>query len=285
MREVAPGDVVFSFRDTKIVAIGVAVSNCYEAPKPDEFGVRGQNWDDIGWKVDVVYTEMTSPVRPKDHMDEIRPLLPAKYSPLQQTGDGLQSVYLAAISQEFASLLRSMLGSAGSDLNLPDVRPDDSRRETMLGEVEKQIQSQIKEDAQIESTEKEQPVMARRGQGKFRENVARFEHCCRITGVDDSRFLIASHIKPWRSSTKQERLDGENGLLLSPNVDHLFDRGFISFQDNGILLVSPAVKLDTVCRLGIPSDTKYNSGPFTENQRHYLTYHRREVFLEAGRLA
>ena len=46
------------------IAIGTAVSNCYEAPKPDEFGVRGQNWDDIGWKVDVVYKEMTSPIRP-----------------------------------------------------------------------------------------------------------------------------------------------------------------------------------------------------------------------------
>ena len=116
MREVAPGDLVFSFRGTKIVAIGVAASNCYESPKPDEFGVLGQNWDDIGWKVDVVYTEMTSPIRPKDHIDEIRPLLPDKYSPLQQTGDGLQSVYLAEISQEFASLLQSMLEIGGQRL-------------------------------------------------------------------------------------------------------------------------------------------------------------------------
>jgi putative restriction endonuclease len=285
MREVAPGDLVFSFRGTKIVAISVAASNCYEAPKPDEFGVLGQNWDDTGWKVDAVYSEMTSPVRPKDHIDEIRPLLPDKYSPLQQTGDGLQSVYLAEISQEFASLLQSMLGSAGSDLNLLDVQPDDRRREAMLGEVERQIESQITGDAEIKSTEKQQLVMARRGQGRFRENVAKFENSCRITGVDDSRFLIASHIKPWRSSSNPERLDGENGLLLSPNVDHLFDRGLISFQDNGILLVSPAVKLKTVCRLGIPVDSKYDSGPFTENQKQYLTYHRREVFLEAGRQA
>jgi hypothetical protein len=51
MREVAPGDLVFSFRDTKIVAIGVTSSNCYEAPQPEDFGVVGQNWDDIGWKV------------------------------------------------------------------------------------------------------------------------------------------------------------------------------------------------------------------------------------------
>lgn len=282
MREVSPGDLVFSFRDTRIVAIGVAVSNCYESPKPGEFGSLGQNWEQIGWKVDITYTDMASPIRPKDHIEQVRPFLPERYSPLQQSGDGLQSVYLAEISPGLAQLLLDLLGSAGSDLSLPEVKPDDTRREVMLGAVEKQIESQIQGAANIESTVKEQLVMARRGQGKFRENVAKFEHRCRITGVSDDRFLTASHIKPWRSSTNQERLDGENGLLLSPNVDHLFDRGFISFQDTGILLVSPAVDRDTVHRLGIPTE-EHNSGRFTENQKHYLAYHRREVFLEAGR--
>jgi len=282
MREVAPGDLVFSFRNTRIVAIGVAASNCYEAPKPREFDSRRQNWDQIGWKVDVAYIDMASPVRPKDHIEQIRPLLPEKYSPLQQSGDGLQSVYLAKITPGFAKLLQDLLASAGSDLKLPAVKPNDTRRDAMLGEVEKQIESEIQGAADIESTVRQQLVMARRGQGKFRENVANFEDQCRVTGISDERFLIASHIKPWRSSTNQERLDGENGLLLSPNVDHLFDRGFISFQDMGILLVSPAVDLETVHRLGIPTG-KHNSGPFTRNQKQYLAYHRREVFLEAGR--
>jgi hypothetical protein len=53
MREVAPGDVVYSFRDTLIAAIGIAQSNCYECPKPLEFGNAGMNWDKVGWKVDV----------------------------------------------------------------------------------------------------------------------------------------------------------------------------------------------------------------------------------------
>jgi predicted restriction endonuclease len=51
--------------------------------------------------------------------------------------------------------------------------------------------------------------------------------------------LRASHCKPWRDSSNEERLDGENGLLLRPNADHLFDRGFIGFEDNGDVLVSP----------------------------------------------
>lgn len=104
---------------------------------------------------------------------------------------------------------------------------------------EEQIEAEIVSSTEIDATEKEQLVQARRGQGRFRQNLRTFEHGCRITGVTDARFLIASHIKPWRSSTNEERLDGENGLLLSPTIDFLFDRGFISFSDDGTLLVSP----------------------------------------------
>jgi putative restriction endonuclease len=282
MRAVTPGDLVFSFRDAKIAALGIAISNCYDAPKPDEFGTRGENWDDVGWKVDVVYKDMASAIRPKDRIDRIRPLLPEKYSPLQQSGDGLQSVYLAEINVELATLLRDWLNGAGNDLTLTAVTPDDNCRTSMLDKVEERIETQIRGSSEIGSTEKEQLVKARRGQGRFRDNVCQLEQRCRVSGVGDSRFLIASHIKPWRSATNQERLDGENGLLLSPNIDRLFDRGFISFSDDGALLLSDAIDRDTLNRLGTPTSGTFNSGPFTEKQRHYLTFHRREIFLKVG---
>ncbi len=82
-------------------------------------------------------------------------------------------------------------------------------------------------------TEKRQIILARRGQGKFRERVSRIEHACRITGVNRPEHLIASHCKPWRDcESHDERLDGENGLLLTPTVDHPHD---------GELLISPVV--------------------------------------------
>jgi putative restriction endonuclease len=59
------------------------------------------------------------------------------------------------------------------------------------------------------------------------------ERCCRITGVNNLAHLRASHCKPWRDSNNEERLHGENGLLLTPTIDHLFDRGFISFENAG----------------------------------------------------
>ena len=105
MREVAPGDLIFSFMDTRILAIGIAQSYCWESPKPPEFGTAGQNWENIGWKVKVNFTELTNKVRPKDHIDVLRPFLPDRYSPLQPNGNGLQSVYLTEVPTALADML------------------------------------------------------------------------------------------------------------------------------------------------------------------------------------
>jgi predicted restriction endonuclease len=80
------------------------------------------------------------------------------------------------------------------------------------------------------------------------------EERCRITGVTNAVHLIASHCKPWRDSTNEERLNGENGLLLTPSIDHLFDRGFIGFEDNGELIVSPVAHKPSLRRMGIETD-------------------------------
>jgi putative restriction endonuclease len=81
MREVSPGDVVFSFCDTRIKAIGVVTGAAQTGPKPD-FGSAGANWSQEGWFVPVDYCILENQIRPKDHAPVIRPFLPTKYSPL-----------------------------------------------------------------------------------------------------------------------------------------------------------------------------------------------------------
>ena len=98
-----------------------------------------------------------------------------------------------------------------------------------------------------------------------------------MTGVDDTRFLIASHIKAWSEcATNAERLDGYNGLLLSPNADKLFDKGFISFADDGSLLISSQMDPKMLTKLGIAIGI--NVGAFTAQQKQYLAYHRANTF-------
>ena len=104
-----------------------------------------------------------------------------------------------------------------------------------------------------------------------------------MTGVNRPEHLIASHCKPWRDSDNAERPDGENGLLLTPSIDHLFDRGFISFENGGELLVSRVAHEVSLRKMGVPVGGRFNAGAFSEGQRRYLEFHRESVFLQAVR--
>ena len=97
-----------------------------------------------------------------------------------------------------------------------------------------------------------------------------------MTGVAEINHLRAGHIKPWRKSDNLEELDGHNGLLLSPHVDHLFDRGFISFKQQGELIVSKKLNLSVLedWEIDIPA----NVGVFSNLQEEFLSYHRERIF-------
>nr|WP_258013168.1 HNH endonuclease [Stenotrophomonas maltophilia] len=131
---------------------------------------------------------------------------------------------------------------------------------------------EIKEDKNIVDTVKAQLINARVGQGIYRKNVSEIEKVCRVTGTSEPKFLIASHIKPWAKSTNSERLDGSNGLMLAPHIDRLFDRGYISFEDDGRLILSK--QLPEAVRLRWDVVQKIPSVPFSAVQVSYLNYHR-----------
>jgi len=213
MREVAPGDLIFSFMDTRIQAIGIAQSYCWESPKPLEFGSAGENWENIGWKVKVAFTSLDQKIRPKDHIDVLRPLLPERCSPLQPNGNGLQSVYLTEISATMAEVLIGLIVEEVKPLSVAaqTVKPvaaDD------LDLWEGKLEQQVASDPTVPETERRALIRARKGQGLFKDRVSQIETKCRITGVHNPVHLIASHCKPWRDSSNEERLNGENGLLL-----------------------------------------------------------------------
>jgi len=103
MIQAQPGDLVFSFADTFIKTVGVVTAPARSADKPEEFGKAGDAWDADGWLVQVDYEELNHPIKPKDHMDILAPLLPEKYSPIRADGGGNQ-VYLARIIHQAYSV-------------------------------------------------------------------------------------------------------------------------------------------------------------------------------------
>lgn len=270
MQEVAIGDVIFSFCDTYIKAIGVAVGIADTSPKPD-FGSAGANWSKEGWLVPVEFRELKARVRPKNHIGLIAPHLPAKYSPLQSNGDGLQSVYLAEVPGSMAAVLAELIGTEFNAV-LAELQGEAELADS-AGDMQ---ETSIKGRTDIGATTKDQLVKSRRGQGIFKANVRLNEKRCRVTGVTDPMHLRASHIKPWKDSNDEEKLNGCNGLLLSPHVDHLFDKGLISFSDDGVLLLSPALDAVVLTKWGILPTL--NAGKFSPEQSIFLNYHRQKVF-------
>jgi putative restriction endonuclease len=274
--------LIFSFMDTRIQAIGIAQSYCWESPKPLEFGTAGQNWENVGWKVNVAFTGLSAKVRPKDHIEILRPLLPERYSPLQPNGNGLQSIYLTEIPADLAEVLMGLIGKEVEPLSIaakstkPIVADD-------LDFWEGKLEQEVANDTNVPETDRTAIIRARKVQGLFKDRVSQIESKCRITGVQNPVHLIASHCKPWRDSTNEERLNGENGLLLTPSIDHLFDRGFIGFEDNGRLVISPVAHRPSLERMGVGTTRPVNVGGFSSGQKAFLEFHRNAVLLQAIR--
>ena len=289
MREVSYGDIIFSFNAQKIMAMGIAQGPAYTCPKPTEFGAAGANWDEIGWRVDINFSILNHPIQPREHMGLLRTLLPERYSPLQANGTGNQ-LYLTEISELFAHALVGLIGPEAEAI-LPEavagivrrgeVLDLEMGRSDLLKKWDEVQVERVEKDGSIPVTEREQVIQSRRGQGKFRARVANIERFCRVTRVDRLEHLIASHIKPWSVADNKERLDGENGLLLTPSIDHLFNNGFISFRNNGSLVISPVAHTDSLIKMGIPQDEGFNVGGFTDHQEEYLEYHRDLILLKA----
>lgn len=135
---------------------------------------------------------------------------------------------------------------------------------------------EIESRLDLESTDRQLLIKARRGQGLFRARVLKTEKICRVTGTAEPMHLRASHIKPWAVALDSERLDGYNGLMLAPHIDHLFDRAYISFDDDGRLLVLNDEVMSLLDRWGIDADNpELAPRPFLARQCEYLKIHRR----------
>jgi len=292
MREASPGDLVLSYANAQIAYIGRVAEFAVTAAKPAEFGAVGDYWSNEGWYLPVFWARLAPAVRPKELWPLIQPLLPTAYSPLNRaTGDGLQAVYLAEIPEAIVDVVSA---ATTVDLHLLRVGGANSLAFPSVAEqLDDAVERSLSLDSTLADTVRSSSILARRGQGVFRRNVQSVERACRVTGIDNPALLLASHIKPWRvCRTADERLDGMNGLMLTPDVDLLFDRGFISFADDGDVLVSRRVDARDLGRLGLAHLTPldqfglreaqrgWGTVGFADRQRRYLDYHRAEVFIQ-----
>lgn len=166
---------------------------------------------------------------------------------------------------DFRSGLRKFLDFLKSDYHK---RYENS----ILSEIE-----MIKDNNHLSVTEKESIILSRRGQGVFRQNLIKYWDGCAISRCSLIDILVASHIKPWRDSTNEERLDVFNGLLLLPNYDKLFDLGYLTFTSEGKAIYSKLLSKNDKYLLGLTSNLSICH--IEEAHKNYLKYHNEYCFI------
>jgi len=264
MVELEPGDIVFSHFKGQIQARGIVVSRAASAGQPPDLLKVGENlWNNDGWQIDVEFEVTPKTFSTKENQAVISSHLLSEYpKPISSNGSASQKNYLTRISPKLAMIINESLESG----TLNEVKVLES-----IDALAIDLFDVLGVDLDGLSTEKRQEILARRGQGLFRNRVRNFEKCCRVTRVSDARLLIASHIKPWKDCSDLERLNGANGLLLSPHVDKLFDSGLMTFSGQGKIYFSRKLSTGDIHKWNLQNLSEV--GKFTSLQSHFLEFH------------
>ena len=220
-------------------------------------------------------------VATKDEMDSF----PDDFKAILQSGEqGVetniqQNIYLDLdVDSDF---IQDNVDNAGTIISDEEAEVAAEEEQAPAAEEEERIETRIRQDEEISETEKETLIKARKGQGRFRDDVIALHKKCPFTGVSNPIFLTSSHIKPWaKCSDNHERLDPLNGLPLTPVANQLFDRGLVTFNDDGQAIFSDKIAEEDLERMGISTHGNYQIEIFDAKQIDYLKYHRDNVFIK-----
>lgn len=264
MKMIKKEDIIFNSYNGKLVSVLIAKENCKEHERPtglDQLDL----WDKDGWLVNAKYINLEEPITYKDYMDDILKLQDEKYAPFNKSGRG-NTGYLFRVSEELANFFFEIIERSNGIS-----RGEFLIENTLQEEIIKQIENDLDSTITLDKTEKETIIKSRIGQSAFKKALLAIEKKCRICGVTNERFLVASHIKPWSESNNQERLDVNNGLLLCPNHDALFDKRYISFDKTGKVLIKESLDVTTKVLLNINETMRIK---MNERQQNYMKWHR-----------
>lgn len=266
MENVKKGDIIFNSYDTEMLSVIVAKEDSMVHEKPEDLD-NIELWEKEGWIVFGDYFDLNVPIHYRNHMDNILGLQGEKYAPFNKIGRG-NTGYLFRVTPQLAEYLFSLIAVDNGDVLEQILNSDNKMEEEFVSEVEDIPQ-------EIDETEREQIIKSRIGQSIFKKKLLKSNGICRLCGVADERFLIASHIKKWSESNNVERLDVNNGLLLCPNHDSLFDKGYISFKDNGNIIISTSIDYQSMTFLNVNENMKIT---MNSDQEKYMEWHRKNRF-------
>lgn len=258
MEEIQSGDVIFSYQGKKIRAVSIAKYDCYPDKIPPEFGVDAP-WKAEGRRVDAEYKDLDNPILLDDMEELLSPYLNDAQFPIKKNGKGGKEGYLFRVNRIVGEDILAMCDLS----HLPSI----SEEERSFSELPPR-----------EITSRKRLIDARVGQGYFRKQLIRNWGTCAVTGTGNTAMLTASHIKPWKWSNNYQRLDPNNGLLLTPAYDRAFDKGLITFDERGSLIPSTSIDSADLLRSGIQPLARLRS--YNDSIEGYMDFHRQRVFVE-----
>lgn len=252
---VQDGDIIFSSYKQKIVAVSTVLSKAYNFDNP----FPKNEWEKNGNKIDLNYHVFDNPIDIKNISNDLFKILNVYHGPLN-VNKHVNEGYLFEVSDEAGSKLLTLIESQ----NKIDIETE------FVKDVEKSKNSETTRKAIVDS---------RIGHSGFKKDlISYWNGKCAVTGISLTDILIASHIKPWKVSNNKERLDEYNGLLLSPNYDKLFDSGYISFNDDGKIIISTVLNESDINELKISSNDSLLKN-LEDKHKKYLEYHRNIILL------
>lgn len=266
MQEVEEEDIIFHCVKGEILAVSVATSDCQIAHRPTSMSQDGQQGEE-GYLVTLNYYELDVPIHIRSKIEEIAPLLPIKYSPFQTNGHGNQG-YLYPCNEQFAVKLLELI----ADSNITEV--EDEQLTFAISSVmpsEKNVLIPF-----LTAAESEAKMKIRYGEEKFRKRLMPiWAHQCAICHIDLSPLLIASRAKPWKDCTEAERVDPYNGLLLCSNHHLLYQQGFIAFDGQGKIHISPQLAEVNYEKYDLHKKIKIER---QEGHKPYVKWHKKYLF-------
>jgi len=250
--DVKTGDIIFCYYNQRISFLARATADSYQNLKPHDRSFK--DWERLGNQVDVEIIDLDRTILRDDISAEFMLRFNQRTTPsLFKNNAEVNVIYMAHLPIDAGLFLLEAVGQ--SKLT------EDSFIE--LGNQGKK---------KISPTTRDALVKARIGQGKFRADlIDRWNGMCSLTSLRMVDILIASHIDAWALCDNAARLDPDNGLLLAPHIDKLFDFGMISFANDGQLLIKDSVNLEDRHILGFDRFTRLrqlSSGNVTYLQKH-----------------
>lgn len=255
VQEVKAGDVIFCHLLGQIIYVAVATRDANAAKRP---ATRAYNqWNNDGFQVDVNLNILKPAISVTGFKATLITIHNQHCSPALFTKNGTTAQqYMVRLPLGAGALILSYLGD--TEINIYEQSIGKKKGRKLVAGGSREIIAQ-----------------ARIGQGQFRDDVLlAWNGACPVTGLAKPELLIASHILPWSLSNETEKIDPNNGFPFSPAVDKLFDKGYISFDDNGQLLIkSHSISTGDLKLLGLLPGVKIIG--LNKQQKNYLAKHRK----------